>query len=234
MPMHKDSPPLFKNSVLASLPPSELAQLRPFLRPTILKERCVLQEQGKRIERVHFVETGLVSLRTIGSGTALETAMAGSYGLVEATVAFGIATSLHQSVVVIPGNAYSIDVNHLHRSMADWPDIGERVRRYAETMISYISQTAFCAIHHTPEQRLACWICFACDALNDQVIPITQDSLSFMLGLRRPSVTEALIRFQQDGLLAKSRGVFEVRDRHSLKLRACDCYKSLTKLMQPR
>src|ERR1700730_10434218 len=117
--------PIVKNRILESLSLSDFDCIRPFLEPVALKERSVLHEANKRIEHVNFIETGIVSLRTLAIGSVLETAMVGCYGAVGASIALGEATSLHRSIVLVPGNALRIRTDDLLRSTHERPQIRE-------------------------------------------------------------------------------------------------------------
>ncbi|WP_407181585.1 helix-turn-helix domain-containing protein [Bradyrhizobium sp. STM 3562] len=57
---------------------------------------------------------------------------------------------------------------------------------------------------------------------------VTHEYLSSLLGLRRPGVTQALIRFEQQGLIRKMRGVLQVNERTSHEQRACSCYRLIS------
>jgi CRP-like cAMP-binding protein len=221
-PGHKQA--AIKNAILRNFAWSDLACIGPFLRPIALKERAVLQEPKKRVEYITFIETGIVSLRTISTGCILETAMVGPHGAVGASIALGTDTSMHQSIVLVSGSALRIYADDLRRLMAERPQIREHLLQYIEALMIHGSQTALCGVRHELEQRLACWLCVACDALEGDVLPITHDHLSTILGLRRAGLTEALIRFEEQGLIRKSRGVMRVRERALLEQKACNCY----------
>ena len=221
--------PTVRNCILGNLPQSDFASIRPFLHSVFLKERTVLQEPARRIEYINFIETGIVSLRTLATGNVLETATVGSQGAVGVAVALGAQISMHQSIVLIPGRALRICVNDLYRSMLERPRIREHLLRYVEALMIQGSQTAFCCAHHDLEKRLARWLSLVCDALGGDVLPITHDHLSTILGVRRAGVTETLARFEELGLIRKMRGVLHVRDRTVLKQRACCCYGIIAK-----
>ncbi|WP_456671800.1 Crp/Fnr family transcriptional regulator [Bradyrhizobium sp. LM2.9] len=87
------------------------------------------------------------------------------------------------------------------------------------------SDRLLCGVRHDREQRVASWLCLGSDALDADVLPITHDYLSSMLGLRRAGVTETLIRFEQQGLIHKTRGVLHIGDRQRLEQKACSCYR---------
>lgn len=217
--------PFVKNGILASISLQELAAIGEHLEPVVLRERMVLQEPKKHIEHIYFIESGLVSLRIVAAGSVLETAVMGSRGAVGASLLAGWHLATRQSVVFVPGSAHRILVEDLRRILPECSEIRENLVRYVQAQNLHCAQTGLCGVRHDREKRLACWICLASDALEADVLPITHDYLSSMLGLRRAGVTESLIRFEQQGLIRKTRGVLQIGDRHSLEQRACSCYK---------
>lgn len=216
--------PPIKNRILTTLSLSDLDPLRAFLQPVMLEKGAVLNEANRAIEHINFIESGLVSLMTLAKGRTLETAMVGHQGVVGASIALGGRLSIHKSVVLVPGTALRIHRDELQRTMAERPKIREHLLRYLQSLMIHGSQTALCGVCHQLEQRLACWLCLACDLLDGEALAITHDHLSYILGLRRASVTEALMRFEDLGLVRKARGLLQVRERQSLEQRACGCY----------
>jgi hypothetical protein len=67
----------------------------------------------------------------------------------------------------------------------------------------------------------------ACDAIESNVLPVTHDNISTVLGLRRAGITEALNRFEEEGLVSKMRGLLEIRDTAKLRQKACCCYGTI-------
>jgi CRP-like cAMP-binding protein len=216
--------PIIRNSILGNLALPDFACIRPFLQPVTLKEGAVLQEPKKRVEHINFVETGIVSLRTLASGSVLETAMVGRHGVAGASIALGTDTSMHQSIVLVSGSALRIHADDLCRVMIECPQIREYLLQHIQALIIQSSQRALCGVRHALEQRLASWLCTACDALEGDVLPMTHDHLSIILGLRRAGLTESLIRFEEQGLIRKTRGVLQVCERKLLQQKACCCY----------
>ena len=199
--------------------------MRPFLHAVDLKPRFVLQEPRKRIEYISFIETGIVSHRTLATECVLEFAMVGYQGIVGASVVLGSKVATHQSVALVAGTALRIHVDDLQRAMLERPHIRERLLQHIQALLIHGSQTALCGVRHPLERRLASWLCLACDALGRNVFPITHEHLSLTLGLRRAGITESLDRFDDAGLIRKARGVLEVRDRERLEQKACSCYQ---------
>jgi CRP-like cAMP-binding protein len=216
--------PLIRNCILGSLSPSDFDYIRPYLEPVALKERSVLQEPGKKVEYVNFVETGVISLMTLAKGSILETAMVGWRGAAPVSVVLGARTCGHRSTVLVSGTALRIRSGDLEHSMQERPHIREHLLRYVRSLMIHSSQRALCGVRHQLDQRLACWLCLACDALNGDTLPITHDHLSTMLGFRRAGVTESLRQFEKQGLVRKMRGLLQIRDRERLGRKACCCY----------
>jgi CRP-like cAMP-binding protein len=225
--------PLIRNRILAGLSQADIDSLHMFLQPVSIKERSILQESNKPIEHVYFIESGIVSLRTLARDATLENAMVGAYGAVGVSVALGSRTSMHRSVVLVPGKAFRIRVDDLLRLVRERPQIGEHILRYVQSLMIHSSQTALCGVKHGLEERLACWVCLAFDALDGDILPITHDHLAIILGMRRAAVTESLLRFEEQGLIRKTRGFLRIQDLSLLQQRACCCYGIITNAYKP-
>lgn len=226
--VHQNLRCLVKNEILARIPLQDLAAIREFLEPVILRERMVLQEPKRHLDHVYFIEGGLVSLRIVSVGSILETAVIGRRGAVGASLVFGGNLSTLQVVVLFPGSAHRIRVENLRRVMKESAELREHLFQYVQALNLHCAQTALCGVRHDREKRIACWLCLASDALDANVLPITHDYLSSVLGLRRAGVTETLIRFEEQGLIRKMRGVLQIDERKRLQQKACSCYRFIS------
>jgi CRP-like cAMP-binding protein len=182
-----------------------------------------LQQPKKQAEFVYFVDSGIVSLRIVSAGAILETAVVGYRGAVGASSLFG-GHLTHQSIVLVPGKAWRIHVDDLGYVTNERPQVREHLLQHVQALGVHCAQTGLCGVRHELEHRLACWLCLACDALDGRILPVTHDYFSAFLGLRRASVTQALTRFEEQGLIRKMRGVVEINERKSLERKACRCY----------
>jgi hypothetical protein len=153
--------------------------------------------------------------------------MVGRRGMVGVSVPLGVGAAAHQSIAATSGSAFSIRADDLRRLMEERPLIREHLFRHVQVLLIHSAQIALCGIYHQLEKRLTSWLCFACDAIEGNVVPVTHDHLSTMLGLRRAGVTETLLRFEEEGIITKARGVLRVRDRPLLNTRACSCYATI-------
>jgi len=81
-------------------------------------------------------------------------------------------------------------------------------------------------VTHTPEQRLAKWLLLARDRTIADDLPYTQESLARILGVRRPTVSEAAEALKDRGLIEYHRGNIRVSDRAGLEEAACTDYQA--------
>jgi CRP-like cAMP-binding protein len=96
--------------------------------------------------------------------------------------------------------------------------------RFLEVMIAHITQTAACNGRHGLEQRLARWLLMAHDRAETDNLQLTQEFLSMMLCVYRPTVSVAVRALQRAGMIRLGRGRITVLDREGLEASACDCY----------
>jgi CRP-like cAMP-binding protein len=218
-----------KNRILGNLPLPDLAAIGECLEPIVLTERVSLQSPRKPVEFVYFIESGIVSQRIVDAGSIFETALVGYRGAIGLSSLFGGHIPTLQSVVLFPGHALRIPRHELRQLMEKRPQVSEYLLRHVEALTMHGAQTGLCGVRHHLEQRLACWLCLACDAYNSDVLPVTHDYLADALGLRRAGVTDALSRLEGQGLVHKMRGILRVSDRKGLEEKACGCYGLIAK-----
>jgi CRP-like cAMP-binding protein len=99
--------------------------------------------------------------------------------------------------------------------------------RYTRMLMSQITQTAACNTLHTVEERLARWLLMCRRRLESDRLPLTQEFLSNMLGVRRSGVTVAVGILQQAGFIRHSRGAISVTDPEGLRDASCECVKAM-------
>lgn len=215
-----------QNKFLATMPPEDFDQLRPFLKVVELKRHAVINEANKPVDAVYFIESGVASrvARTQVDG-AVEVAMVGRFGFLGISVVLGTMVALQRSVVQIPGVALRIAATDLQAVMAQNPAIREHLLRYIQLLLAQKAQVVLCNAKHEIDKRLARWLLLAHDRVAGNQLPVTHDLLAMMLGVRRAGVTEALALLESEGILAKARGAVRIVDRQGLKAHACECYK---------
>jgi CRP-like cAMP-binding protein len=90
--------------------------------------------------------------------------------------------------------------------------------------MSSINQSAGCnALHHV-EARLCRWLLQTRDRSDSDMLTLTQEFLSEMLGVQRTTVNLVARELQSAGLIRYQRGHIEIVNRAGLEKKACECY----------
>lgn len=213
------------NRFLATLPPHDFALLAPHLRTLPLERSVMLQDVGEEIEHVYFPHTGMVSLVAVmQSGATVETATIGRWGIIGASAALGAKSAVARAVVQLPGTAAWISAAHFHAAAGQSAAIRDLVVRYNDILLGQIQQSVACNALHAMEARLCRWLLQTHDCIDGNAIPLTQEFLGQMLGVRRTTVTIAARLLQGAGLIRYRRGLIHILDRQALEEIACECY----------
>lgn len=217
---------LVLNRVLTHIPPDAFERLRPHLRRVQLKKGEILQESHSRAGKVYFIERGVAVIlaRTRRDGQ-VGVGLVGRLGLIGIPVLLGTMRSPHRCIMEVPGEALQIASENLRAAMDEQPAIRQQLMNYMQALLVQNSQTILCNARHEIEERLARWLLLARDRLDDNVIPLTHDLFSMMLGVRRAGITSALADLEKAGAVKRRRGAVEIIDRTALEEKTCECYQ---------
>jgi CRP-like cAMP-binding protein len=230
--MPYDIPPLARqlehgrfNRFLATLPPHDFSLLAPHLRTAPLERGVMLYDVGEEIEHVYFPHTGMVSLVAVmQSGASVETATIGRAGVIGASAGLGAHSTFARAIVQLPGTAAWLSAAQFHAAANQSQGIRDLIVRYNDLLLAQIQQSVACNALHALDARLCRWLLQTHDCMDGDVIPLTQEFLGQMLGVRRTTVTIAARLLQSAGLIRYRRGHIQVLDRKALEDIACECY----------
>jgi CRP-like cAMP-binding protein len=216
------------NLLLAALPRREQQRLMPLLEPAALSFGTVLYETAEPIRHIYFPTSGIVSLlMVLDDGSGAEVARVGHEGMVGLPLLLGVSTSQTKAFVQIPGDALRIGARDFLRQARLGGTLCNLLLRYAQALMGHTEQLTACNTWHTIEQRLCRWLLVTQDRVRADVIEVTQEFLSQMLGAHRQSVTIAAKNLQEAGLIRYSRGRLRILDRQGMKGAACECYRAI-------
>ena len=210
---------------LDALPEETVAVLRPHLVRVPLVHHQVLLWQDTPIDHVYFPLRGVVSLLALTEeGAAVEAGLVGREGVVGLPVFLGAEGGPGRSVVQVPGEAWRAPARPFLTAATRPGPLQDRLLRYTQAVFVQVAQASACNRAHAIEERCARWLLMVHDRVDGDRLPLTQEYLSQMLGVRRPSVTVVMGALQRAGLVAYARGRVDVLDRPGLEAAACECY----------
>lgn len=216
----------FKNNILSSLSKKDAELLIPHLNLIHLEQRDVLYEVGEVITDLYFMENGVASvIATMAEGSSIEVGMIGFEGAVGMSALLGENISNQHVVIQMPGKAYKISVSKCKAAFEQSPSIRKTLLRFVDSFLNLSAQTAACNRLHLVEQRCARWLLMSSDRTQTNHLPLTQEYLSAMIGVRRSGVSEAASQLQRSGLINYNQGNITILDRSGLEKSSCECYR---------
>ena len=215
-----------RNRILAALPTAEYDGMRPHLEHVRLDLRDVLYDVGRPIERVFFVESGVLSIVSVmADGSAVETATVGYEGMLGIPVYLDSEQSATQAFCQVAGRALSMPTDDFRRVVtAQDGSLRSVLNRYTQALFTQMAQSSACNRLHPVRERCARWLLQTHDRVEGDEFPLTHGFLSQMLGVRRATVTETAGALQKQGLIEYEYGQMRIKDRAGLEQASCECY----------
>src|ERR1041385_1761332 len=219
------APPPTRNQILRMLPAENYQRLLPHLHPVELELGHSLYESGGQLEHVYFPVHGIISLLYVTQGgNSAELAVVGCEGMIGVSLFMGGETTPNRAAGQRACKAYRLPAQLLKAQFAEGGALQLLLLKFTQALITQISQTAVCNLHHSVDQQLCRWLLLSLDRLPENRLQMTQELIANMLGVRRQGVTESARKLEQDGLITYKRGLITVLDRRGLEQRACECY----------
>jgi CRP-like cAMP-binding protein len=215
------------NRILAFLPPAELGVLRQSLTIGSVTSGQVLYKQRGAMNNVYFPDTSVMSLlNRMQDGAVVEVGTIGNESALGLTLFLGAKVSILETIAQIPGGMQQMPAAAFMSAMDELPVFRRVVGACTHGFIAQVSQTAACNRLHGIEQRCARWLLLTHDRVGGaDSFPLTHQFLSFMLGVRRAGVTEALGALSLAALIRSTNGHITIVDRTGLEAACCECYE---------
>jgi CRP-like cAMP-binding protein len=215
-----------RNRLLLALPSGNLKRLMPELEQIRCQRAQVLMHDDSALDHVFFPDSGVVSVVAVyADGTVIEMATIGREGFTDVQAVFGAKRSSGQLLVQIPGSAAKMSRAAFTRAMQSMPSFRSLMDAYLQAFLEQVMVSVACNGAHSLKQRLARWLLMMRDRSDDDVLPITQSLLAEMLGVQRPTITNAVREFERAGLVEGGRRQVTILDRQGLTEASCECYQ---------
>jgi CRP-like cAMP-binding protein len=213
------------NTLLSSLSTSDFDLLAPHLEAVTLGLRKTLEKPNQRIEDVYFPETGFASVVAVQrNGKEVEVGLIGREGMTGLPIVLGNHRSPHATYIQAPGKGHSIPATQLRQAMLESLSLRDSLLKFVQAFGVQTAHTAICNAQSKLDERLARWLLMAQDRIQGDILPLTHEFLSLMLGVRRPGVTVALEALRERGLISYRRGEITIKDRKGIACVAGDAY----------
>jgi CRP-like cAMP-binding protein len=186
----------------------------------------VLMDADSPLDHVFFPDSGVVSVVAVyADGNIIEMATIGREGCTAIQAVFGAKRSSVRLLVQIPGGAAKMSRVAFTRAMGSMPSFRSLMFAYIQAFLEQVLVSVACNGAHSLKQRLARWLLMMRDRSDDDALPITQTLLGEMLGVHRPTITNAARELERAGLIARGRRQVTILDRQGLVETSCECYQ---------
>jgi CRP-like cAMP-binding protein len=215
-----------ENRLLAALPKKEYDRLLPHLEDVSFTPKEVVYRAHGPIDYVCFPTDGVFSMIVImEDGSSLEVATVGNEGMLGISAFLGGDRSHAQVVCQIPGRSLRMRLGPFQEEVQRCGPLHARVQQYAQVLLTQLGQSTACSHLHSVEKRMCRWLLMTHDRVRADELPLTQEFLAEMLGVRRATVTEVAGALQRGGLIRYQRGRVTILDRRGLEAASCECYR---------
>jgi CRP-like cAMP-binding protein len=212
--------------VLSRLSATEYKRIESDLETVPLVFGQTIYKSKGDIDYLYFPESGLFSIVGMpNTGKPIEIGLVGSEGFVGLSLLLGVSRSPNEIIVRADGTAHRIAARAALAEFAHFGNFHDAVLLFAHELFLQLSQVTSCNRHHPVEQRLSRWLLMMRERVHNDRFSLTQEFLSWMLGVRHQAVSRAASLLQEGGAIKYSRGVVTIVNRTKLEGRACGCYR---------
>ena len=209
------------NRLLLALPARNLKRLMPELEHIRCQRAQVLMDADSSLDHVFFPDSGVVSVVAVyADGPTI-----GREGCTGMQAIFGAKSSSVQLLVQIPGSAARMSRVAFEQAMQSLPSFRSLMFAYVQAFLEQVMVSVACNGAHSLKERLARWLLMMRDRADGDALPITQNLLAEMLGVQRPTITNAAKELERAGLIERGRRQVTILDRQGLTEASCECYQ---------
>jgi CRP-like cAMP-binding protein len=215
-----------RNRLLLALPSRNLKRLMPELEQICCQRAQILMDADSSLDHVFFPDSGVVSVVAVyADGRVIEMATIGREGCSGVQAILGAKRSSVRLLVQIPGSAAKMSRVAFTLAMQSMPAFRSVMDAYIQAFLEQVMVSVACNGAHSLKQRLARWLLMMRDRSDGDALLITQSLLAEMLGVQRPTITNAAREFERVGLIERGRRQVTILDRQGLTKASCECYQ---------
>lgn len=218
---------LLANHLIRRLGPDAAAALMGAGRRIVLKAGQTLWTPGQVAESICFPLSGAIAgLASDLDGSAAQVECAGAEGAVGLVESLAGVPFVFEQRAMVDTDGWLVPAEAVTSLMRVCPATTEVVRRHLAGVYDDARRASACAARHALRARLAdCLLAYQEKTALDR-LPLTQETLSAVLGANRTTVTALAIALSDAGLTRTGRGWISVVDAERLDRIACGCRKA--------
>jgi CRP-like cAMP-binding protein len=220
-----------RNRLLEALPEASRKALAGSLETVRLAPKRILHRQDETLKYAYFPSTGMLSLTMPAGSRSVEVAMIGNEGMVGLPLVFGVGRCPMAVISHAGGEVIRLEAEAFLRQIRKDPAMAALLGRYAHAFTLSLARSVVCTKTHYIDQRFARWLLMAQDRLLTDELAITQERLARILSVRRPTITQAARKLQQQGFIQCRQGRLAILNRRGVEQAACECYRAMRREM---
>ena len=184
----------------------------------------VLMDADSSLDHIFFPDSGVVSVVAVyPDGSMIEMATVGREGCTGLQAVLGAKSSSVRLLVQIRGTAAKMSRATFARAMASMPPFRNLMYAYLHVFLEQVMVSVAGNGAHSLKQRLGRWLLMMRDRSDTDALPVTQSLLADMLGVQRPTITNA--ELERSRLIERGRRQVTILDRKGLIGASCECYE---------
>lgn len=206
----------FRNQILLAFSHANRALLSAGLEKITLEVGQSIKQANRPIEHVYFPDSGIISVVAKWDNNQVQIGLIGREGMSSTAVVLGNDRSPNEAFVLMAGSAHRITAQDLRIALEASKTLRQRMQRYTLAFMVQVAQTAFAHGTGLIKARSARLLLMVHDRQDGDNLHLTHESISMMLGVRRPGVSDALTELESKHLISAKRGCITILDRKGL------------------
>lgn len=206
---------LYGNVLLDQLPPQVSEQLAPNLERIELEPLQILVSPSEAVPHAYFPESAIIAALAPLTGYH-QLGLIGREGVINHAFPLTQIRMPWTMKVQVAGSAWRIDAKKLAVVAEHHNDLGLALLRATGVQQIQLVSAGWCAARGGAEARLASWLLMYFDRIDGNELRVTHDALALVVGMRRPTITDALHVMEGEGVIACRRNSIVLRKRREL------------------
>lgn len=213
------------NKILSTLPKEEFELIQPHLKTCFFKLGQIIYNEGDSINNVYFPKYGMISLLSMTQdGHTVEIGYTSEEGMLGLPIILGRNEMPYQAMAQSKVECFFVEAEVIIKLFGELKVFHDVTLRYVFALMKQLSQTGVCNNFHKIETRLCRWLLIMRENSKSDIMHLTQEFLSHMLGVQRTSIGFVAGALQNAGIIRYTRGKLEILDIERLRDCACECY----------